>query len=118
MSTDTLHPRLLSMFVCSLAVLALPAPAQISWLETSGLPDVHDSSELALDFSEGILLLDQFIDAGWIPGSADAPLRELDGSFADRSDGKHSAFWDVDSLSSDPDWERVRAMAQSALRFL
>ncbi len=118
MSLDSLHPRLLSMFVRSLAMLALPAPAQIAWLEDSGLPDIHDSSELALDVNEGILLLDQFIAMGWVPAVAEAPLRDIDEFFADRSGKDHSVFWDVASLSSHPGWERVRAMAQRALREL
>ncbi|MCO7237735.1 hypothetical protein [Aeromicrobium sp. CnD17-E] len=110
-----LHPRTLATFVRSVALLAMPAGAQIAWLESLGLGAPLYSDELALELESGVLLLPQFEQAGWVTAEARRAVEALDAVLGEWSGPVHEDFWHVDSLRESPEWARVRELAFQAL---
>lgn len=108
---STGQPRALAQMVRSIGVLALSAPEQIRYIETLGLTN---ADELALEFSDGLGFIPQFIDNGWLPPSIRPALKGIDRQLGEMSgpDGP----WSFDALRGDPRWDTVRQLAAAALR--
>ncbi|MCX6405285.1 MAG: hypothetical protein NTV28_00035 [Propionibacteriales bacterium] len=110
-----LHPRTLAMLVRSVALLAMPAGAQIAWLESLGLGAPLYADELSLELENGVLLLPQFERAGWVTAEARRAAEALDALLGERSGPVHEDFWHLDSVRDSPEWARVRELALQAL---
>jgi hypothetical protein len=103
-------------FLRSTAVLAMPCSDQEEWLSSLGLPgEPRYADELALEFDDGIRLLDQFVRAGLINELAAELLRVLDGLLNAMSGPDNADLWTLESLRVSPRWEAVRASARAAL---
>ena len=107
-----LSPVFLADFVRALAILALPADDQISWIHTLGV-EVGNVDELALAFDDGYQLLPQFIDRRWLPEGIQTAADEIDRLFA-RMSGSEGP-WSFDELRGDSRWIEVRSLAIHAL---
>lgn len=107
-------PRSLANLVRAVAVLALPAADQVTWVESLGVGPVVD--ELALELGDGALLAPQFVEAGWLGTDVLEPLRALDALLADMSGPANAPLWDVSALGSSPRWAEVREQAKQVLR--
>jgi hypothetical protein len=106
----------LTQFLRATAVLALPADSQKLWLSSLGLPGQPlYADELAMEFDDGVRLLDQFVSSGWLKGAAADRLRVLDGLLTEMSGSENAELWTLEALESSPRWEAVRASARSAL---
>ncbi|MFI5491911.1 hypothetical protein [Actinoplanes sp. NPDC051859] len=98
-------------FVQSVAVLALPAEAQVAWLTASRSPY---ADELALQFDDGFRLLPVFVERGWLRDTAVPALARLDEHLDAMSCQAHADLWTVEALNR-VEWERTRSLALSAL---
>jgi hypothetical protein len=103
------------MFVRSAALLAMPAGAQIAWLESLGLGAPLYADELALELESGVLLLPQLERAGWVTAEARHAVEALDAVLEEWSGPVHEDFWHLDSVRDSPEWARVRELAFQAL---
>lgn len=112
------HPALLAKCVRSVALLALPYDSQLAWLASLGLGDPEFVDELALELEDGVRLLQQFEDAGWLSREVRNVISELDAVLAERSGPNHENFWRLESLRDSPDWVHVRNLALRALMAL
>ncbi len=111
-------PRFVVAFVCSVAVLALDAGAQVAWASHLVDDRVALVDELALEFDDGFRLVPTFIERGWINAAALPALTELDEQLGAMS-GQHNAhLWDADALTNASEWDRVRTLARAALAAL
>lgn len=108
----------LARLVRAVAILALPAEGQIAWLSSLGMGEPGFSDELALELENGVLLVDQYVRAGWLRPEARSALSELDSFLTAKSTPGSEGFWSLDSLRSDGEWGRVRAMAFEVLKAL
>lgn len=72
-------PGMLASLIRAIAMLALPAPHQIAWLEALGVGGSAD--ELALEFHDGYLLVPQFVERQWLQAAVVGPLRVSAGGF-------------------------------------
>jgi hypothetical protein len=108
-------PRSLVAFVRSVAVLALPAEAQLVWAGQLLDQDVPLIDELALEFDYGLGLVPTFVEREWISASALPLLTELDHQLNDMSGEQNARLWEPDAVTSRPEWHRVRALARAAL---
>lgn len=94
-------------------VLALPAPDQAACLERMGVAPLAD--ELALELHDHVLLVDQFVEHGYLtPEDADG-FRKLDGLLAQMSGPDKESLWTIDALKAAPEWASVRQEARSLL---
>lgn len=93
--------------------LALPAQQQIAYLRRLGT--FPNADELALEVSDGVGLLSQFVEHGWISPELAEAIRELDSVLTAMSDPSMKHLWTAEALVSAPEWERVRTQAQSIL---
>jgi hypothetical protein len=107
-------PRSLANLVRAVAVLALPASDQVSWIESLGVGLVVD--ELALELGDGALLARQFVDAGWLSLDVLPPLQALNALLEDMSGPENAPLWNVSSLDFSPRWAEARAQANEVLR--
>jgi hypothetical protein len=101
--------------VRSVAVLALPAEAQLAWAGQLLDQDVLLIDELALEFDDGLRLVPTFIERDWISASALPVLIELDNQLNAMSGEQNASLWKPDAVTSRPEWHRVRALARAAL---
>jgi hypothetical protein len=108
-------PKFVAAFVRSVAVLALEAGAQVTWLNERGLPLVD---ELALEFDDGFRLVPTFIERGWLNDAALPALIEIDEQLSSMSGERNADLWHVEALASRTEWDRVRASARTALALL
>lgn len=69
--------------------------------------------ELALEFSEGELLVDQFLADGWISDAVATRAHQLE----KRLEGLSTEYgtWNIASLRLDSRWNEVREAAQDLL---
>jgi len=111
---DGPSPRFLANLVRSVAVLALPGGDQTTWLESLGVGPAVD--ELALELGDGVLLAQQFVEAGWLGVEVLPPLMALDALLTDMSGPENAPLWDVSSLESSPRWVDARERAKEVLR--
>lgn len=116
MVTEPSLVRPLVSFVRSIAVPALPADQQRQWLNSLGLPGTAGiADELALEFNDGIRLLPQFVEHGWIPSQAAARLGELDAVLEAMSGAENAALWQVPVLDTADEWADIRTRATAIL---
>jgi hypothetical protein len=99
-----------SMLIQSLQLLATCYEHQINALPT--FVDVPD--EVALTFSETLLLADPLVKEGLITSDQQAELKQLDALLEHMSDNKN--LWSLTSLQTSPEWEHVRHCAENILK--
>jgi hypothetical protein len=103
-------------FVRAIAVLALDSDSQVAWLRSLGLPgEPYYADELAEEFHDGFVFLDEFVANAWLPPEIANSARQIHERLTSRAGPSHEVFWRVESLAGHPDWVAVRALAQSAL---
>jgi hypothetical protein len=112
-----MSPRLLVAFVRSVAVLALPAEAQASWLHRQFGDATPVVDELALEYDDGFRLVPTFIELGWLDAAALPALEQLDAQLEAMSGERKAELWEVDTLVR-AEWDRVRSLASEALSLL
>ncbi|MBB4905042.1 hypothetical protein [Actinophytocola algeriensis] len=106
-------------FMRSLAVLGLPAESQVQWLNSLGLPgNAYEADELAHEFGDGVLLVRQLVDHGWISEIAADKIQELDDFLGEMSGPEHAEIWKVSALGQASEWAKVRDMAVNILLLL
>lgn len=110
-----LSPAQLARFIRAVAVLALPADEQETWLRT--LDPVHPPiDEIALEFDDGYRLVPQFLDRGWLPSKSAVPMAELD-ALVSRLSGP-TGPWNLKALRENPQWQEVRDASLQVLAFI
>jgi hypothetical protein len=107
-----LSPAHLARFVRAVAVLALPADGQETWLRSLD-PANPPIDEIALEFDDGYRLVPQFIDRGWLPSKSAMPLGTLDALLSQMSGP--AGPWSLEALRDDPQWQEVRESSQQVL---
>jgi hypothetical protein len=112
-----LSPRLLVAFVRSVAVLGLPADAQVSWLHRLFADATPVVDELALEYDDGFRLVPTFIELGWLDAAALPALEQLDAQLDAMSGERNAELWHVDALVRE-EWDRIRSLATEALSLL
>jgi hypothetical protein len=113
--TNQPNPAMLVRLIRSIAILALPYDAQVQWLDSLGLGEARFADEMALELEDGVRLLPQFENAGWLKSDVVALIRNLDEFLGARSGPERAAFWDLDSLQTSADWSEVRRLATNLL---
>lgn len=113
-----INPAELARFVRAVAVLALPAEEQVAWLSSLRMGEPGFADELALELEDGVLLANQFVQAGWLSSGALITVTELDSFLTAKSVPGSEDFWNLDSLRNDGEWNRVRSMALDVLKAL
>jgi hypothetical protein len=108
------HPPIgqLVMLVKALSRLTLPAEAQVQYLRAHDLPEVD---ELALEFSEGVPLIRQFVDEGWLSTAEADAIVAVDAALERMSGEGHEALWTESALHVAPEWDEVRRLARQAV---
>ena len=104
-------------FVRSIAVLALPAAAQLRWLRAQAEFELP-IDELALEFDDGWVLLNNFLEGELIPRAAVPGLTRLDGLLSKMSGTDNANLWTAEALASRPEWDSVRDLALSVLELV
>ncbi|GIF04731.1 hypothetical protein Asi03nite_22690 [Actinoplanes siamensis] len=99
----------------AVAVLALPAEAQLAWVGQLLHQDIPLADELALEFDDGLRLVPTFIERGWISASALPVLTELENQLRAMSGEQNASLWEPDAVTSRPEWHRVRVLARATL---
>jgi hypothetical protein len=112
-----LSPRLLVAFVRSVAVLGLPADAQVSWLQRLFADATPVVDELALEFDYGFQLVPSFLEQGWLEAAALPALKRLSSQLDAMSGEQNAELWTVEALAREH-WDRVRGLAREALSLL
>jgi hypothetical protein len=100
----------LNMLIQSLQLLAAHSRQQVNALPA--FVDVPD--EVALTFSEALLLADPLVKEGLITTGQQAELKQLDALLEQMSDNKN--LWTLASLQASPEWEHVRHLAKDILQ--
>jgi hypothetical protein len=102
------QPGLLVALTRAVGRLALPCQDQIEFVRQFG----GSLDELALEIGEGVALLEQFVEAGWLSqGDADR-LRSIDQALERMSGPANARLWTEASLCQAPEWAEVRAAAR------
>jgi hypothetical protein len=96
-------------------LLALPAEQQIEWVHFFVPVPTDEVDELALEFDAGRLLVDQFVERGWLGKEARDLIVELDAFLDQKSGNVDVGFWTFDGLREHPDWKKIRSMAFDVL---
>lgn len=109
------HASRLAAWVRSVGILAASAPQQAKWLDSLGLVASWNVSELAMEFDDGLLLMPQWVSAGWVSEQSVASLKALDSALNDMSGEGNAALWTRDALAKHSAWEGVRSLATDAL---
>ncbi|MEV6598561.1 hypothetical protein AB0M36_17040 [Actinoplanes sp. NPDC051346] len=109
-----ISPRQVVAFVRSVAVLGLPADAQVAWLQQLFTDTARSVDELALEFDDGFQLAPAFIELGWLNAAALPALEQLDARLDAMSSDHNAELWQLDGLARE-DWDRVRGLARRAL---
>ncbi len=104
---------MLANLIRAVAILALPAEDQVTWVKALGVGPAVD--ELALELGDGALLAPQFVESGWLGAEVLPPLHALDSLLSGMSGEKNAPLWDIGSLSSSPRWAEVRQQAKVVL---
>jgi len=112
---DAPHPSRLAAWVRALGVLAAAAEQQEAWLDSLGPVASWNVSELGLEFDDGRLLMEQWIDAGWLAPESRAPIEALDSMLEEMSGEGNAALWTREALSQHEAWRKVRTLAMSVL---
>ena len=103
----------LAWVISGVVVLAMDAQEQIVWLR-----GIHPD-ELALNFDEGYQMIPEVRDSGVVfSDEALAALAALDQQLASMSGRHKEDLWTTEAIRYDPEWERVRDLANRALPLL
>lgn len=103
----------LARVISGVTVLGMDAQEQIVWLR-----GVHPD-ELALNFDDGYRLIPELRDGGVLfSEGALAALAALDQQLESMSGSHNLDLWTIEAIRHDPEWERVRDLAQRALPLL
>ena len=102
--------------ISSVRVLATSPDGQLRHLADLGTPQLAD--ELALDFNDAFVLLDQLVGRGYLTGDQARALVALDDQLKVMSGPENADLWRPDSVRDSPQWERVRMLANEARRVL
>ncbi len=107
---ETKSDTRLNRLIQSLQLLAACYEQQVN-----ALPDFVDvPDEVALTFSEALLLADPLVKEGLITTGQQAGLKQLDALLEQMSDNKN--LWTLTSLQASPEWEYVRHLAENILK--
>jgi hypothetical protein len=79
----------------------------------AGDPDLAD--ELALELEDGILLSQQFVEAGWLRPEARQIIVDIGALLALRAAAEHEDFWRLNALRDSAEWAHSRELTVSAL---
>jgi len=74
--------------------------------------------ELDLEFDDGWVLLNSFLEADLIPRAAVPALTRLDAALSQMSGPENANLWTTAALADRPEWDDVRALALSVLERL
>jgi hypothetical protein len=108
-----IHPSSLGRFVRAIAVLALPAEGQLEYLVAVGAPENID--DIALEFDDGQLLAEQFVEAGWMSANSRARVADLNSLLDGMSGEDNAELWTALGLRGAEQWRRVRSLARGIL---
>jgi hypothetical protein len=98
------------MLLKAVARLALPAEDQVTYLRRLGSwPSVD---ELALELHDVVVLLDQFVDSGWIREQDANAIKALDDLLTRMSGEQNEHLWTEHGLTTAVEWEEVRNRAR------
>jgi len=109
------HPSRHAAWVRAIAVLAASAEHQEAWLDSLGPVASWNVSELGLEFDDGYLLLDQWVEAGWVASAAVQPIAALNSMLDQMSGEGNAALWTREALRQHEAWRKVRTLAVAAL---
>ena len=112
---DVPHPSRLAAWVRAIGVLALPADQQAAWLDSLGTVASWNVSELGLEFDDGYLLLDQWVEAGWVDQKSLAPIAVLNTQLNEMSGEPNASLWTREALAQHQAWREVRELATAIL---
>lgn len=91
--------------------LALPCEEQIAYVRQLG----GSIDELALEFGDWVVLVDQFVTHGWLSAGDAEKLREIDAALARMSGSENAALWTEAALCSAEQWSVIRSAARQFL---
>ncbi len=112
LSITTIEEEHLMQLVQAIQLLAADYEAQIKQL-----PDfVHIPDELALIYSESVLLAEQIARTSLITQDQVAKLRELDLALEDMS--REKSLWTLEAVRNSAEWQRIKSMAKDLLALL
>ncbi|VTS05173.1 hypothetical protein [Tuwongella immobilis] len=98
-----------------LAVRLLSFEANEQLRELSRLEHPVGIDELALQFDDQAILVDQLVAAGQVSEEQQAIVRQIDELLRDMSGEVNAALWTPDSLRTSPLWANVRQLAKAFL---
>ena len=108
-----MNPNGVVKLIKVIGVLALPAAGQTRCLELMGVAPLAD--ELALELRDQVLLVDQFVESGYLASEEAEAIRRLDALLAGMSGPDNAALWTTDALATRSEWESVRSEAREFL---
>ncbi len=106
--------RFLQMLVECLQLLAADYETQVATLPSY----VHIPDELALNYHDCILLMDQITKSGLLNERVATRLTELDSELAEMSGANHASLWTLNALMHDDTWNGIRQQAIEILSLL
>jgi hypothetical protein len=113
-----MEARVLAMQAAT-ELLAAPAEDQIRRLRAiygRDLGEFSNIDEIALEFSDIVLLRDTMLQAGEISHEQHQCLGDLDRALARISGNRCAALWTVEALRTDERWDDIRAKALECLK--
>ena len=96
--------------------LAAPAEVQINYLDQHGFGPLAD--ELALEFDDAALVVDQLHRDGTISETARLAIQALDRKLDSFSGEALEHLWTFEALRSAPEWKAVRGLARRCVSLL
>lgn len=112
---DVPHPSRLAAFVRAIGVLPTTSDQQSGWLDSLGPAASWNVDELGLEFDDGYLLADQWLEAGWLPEASRAPIAALNQTLDQMSGERNAALWTREALAHHQAWCEVRDLAFAVL---
>lgn len=112
---DVPHPSRLAAWVRAIGVLALPVDQQATWLDSLGPVAAWNVGELGLEFDHGYLLLDQWVEAGWVDQKSLVPIAALNTRLDEMSGERNAALWTRQALAEHQAWRDVRELATAVV---
>lgn len=101
----------------NLANLAAPPDRQLAYLKSIG-DECKCLDELALEFNDAFIFLNQFIEDRRVPEATAAAIAAVDKQLDAMSGEKNARLWTSEALATTPEWKEVRALAVRALALL
>lgn len=112
------HASRLVAWVRSVGVLATSAEQQAAWLDSLGPVASWNVGELGMEFDDGYLLMDQWVEAGWVSRKSVPSINALNQTLDDMSGEGNEALWTREALKQHEAWRTVRALAMAVLTTL